>query len=127
MEPHIDFRLVGQAVAFVLMALTGGIAWGKLNERVKKHDVLAEGCRLENYMKKADCVDTIERCPGATHSAETYNRVVRIEDDLGEIKQGLTDSDTRFHESQLSWSITIARMETTLGILLAKNGVNYDE
>jgi len=24
-------------------------------------------------------------------------------------------------------SITIARMETNLGILLAKNGVNYDE
>ncbi len=114
---------LGRLSHLFLMALAGGIAWGKLNERVKKHDILAEGCRLENYMKKADCVDTIERCPGAIHSAETYNRVVRIEDDLGEIKQGLADSDDRFHESQLSLGITVARMETNLGILLAKNGV----
>ena len=122
MEAHVDFKLVGQVVAFVLMALAGGIAWGRLNERVKKHDVLAEGCHLEDYMKRTDCADAIADCPGATHAAETYNRVVRIEADLGEIKQGLTDSDTRFHESQLSLGITIARMETNLGILLA-NGV----
>jgi len=96
MEAHIDFKLVGQVVAFILMALAGGIAWGKLNERVKKHDILAEGCRLENYMKKADCVDTIERCPGAIHSAETYNRVVRIEDDLGRLSKGWLIQMTAF-------------------------------
>jgi len=118
MEAHVDLKLVGQVVAFVLMALAGGIAWGRLNERVKKHDKAIEGCHMDDYQRKNACADTIADCPGAIHSAETYQRVVSIESDVADIKTELKKSDDRFHDSQVQLGSTVSRIETQLGLLL---------
>jgi len=123
MEAHIDFKLVGQVVAFILMALMGGIAWGKLNERVKKHDVLAEGCHLDDYVKRTDCADAIADCPGATHAAETHRRVIRIESDLTELKTDLRTSDAAFHQYQVDQGAAMARIETNINTLLDVRGL----
>ena len=124
MEAHVDLKLVGQIVGFILMALAGGIAWGRLNERVKKHDKAIEGCHLDEYVKRTDCADAVADCPGATHAAETYQRVVRIEADLGEIKTDLADSDEAFHRSQVDLGATISRIETQIGMLLNAKGLS---
>ena len=124
MEAHVDLKLVGQVVAFVLMALAGGIAWGRLNERVKKHDKAIDGCHMDDYQRKDACAYSIADCPGAIHSAETYQRVVRIETDISEIKEGLSDSDEAFHKSQVELGATISRIETQIGMLLHARGLS---
>jgi hypothetical protein len=119
METHVGIELIAQIIGFALMALVGGIAWGKLNEKVKKHDELVEGCKVEDFQTKADCVTAVANCPGATHSASTYQRVVRIESDIGEMKTDSKTSDDCYHKSQVDLGATISRIETQLGMLLS--------
>jgi hypothetical protein len=119
MDAHVDLEIIAQIVAFAVMALVGGIAWGRLNEKVKKHELLVEGCKMEDFQKKTDCATAIANCAGAQHAGDTYQRVVRIETDIGEIKADFKLSDDRFQDSQVDLGATISRIETQLGMLLS--------
>jgi hypothetical protein len=123
MDTHVDLELIAQIIAFAVMALVGGIAWGKLNEKVKKHDELVEGCHMEDFQTVNGCDANVAACPGANHANNTYQRVVRIESDISEMKADFKTSDDRYHESQLHLGSTISRIETQLGMLLDSRGV----
>jgi len=122
MDIHI--KLITQIIGFILLALTGGIAWGKLNERVKKHDRAIDGCHMGDYQRKDDCAEAIANCSGSKHSAETYRRVVRMEADLVEMKHDLKESDAAFHEYQVDQGAAMARIETNINILLDIRGLS---
>ena len=120
MEAHIDVKTIIAIIGWLMLAVTGGIAWGRIKEKTDKHEKAVEDCHMEEFQKLETCEEKMAACPGKLRGEETFIKVERIEKDLQEVKNDLKASDKLFHKSQLSMGATVSRIETQLNNLIGK-------
>ena len=111
-------EIVGYIGSFVVVVAVVAVAWGTLNQKVRRHSEAIEGCHMDLYKTKVECKEEIDNCAGSQHAQDTYTKVVRIEIDMQEIKDDLKESDKAFTRYQVHQGAAMARIETQLDTLL---------
>ena len=120
----LDYTWIGGIVGWLVLAVTGGIAWGRVMERLKRHDEIL-GDHPEEVQTKNGCRAAVKECGGNERSAASFLKIDRIEKDIAEIKKELRERSADDTKNQIAIGAAISRLDTQLrGMMNDKRGVS---